>query len=83
MAKEEEKNYIYQQFFKKIERTIYSENSNHFDGPEIRNYDKLELHLADMAKRIEKGSHYAKLEAVPVIYRKNNTVTTRMITTRK
>lgn len=45
------------------------------DG-DIKNYEKLEFHLNDMVKRIEKGTNYNKLVAVPVIYRKNNTVTT-------
>lgn len=48
-------------------------------GTEIKDYEKLEMHLADMVKRIEKGSQYAKLAAVPVIYKKNNTVTTMTV----
>lgn len=41
------------------------------------------MHLTDMTKRIEKGSHYCKLSAVPVIYKKNNTVTTSTVVNRQ
>jgi hypothetical protein len=83
LMKEEEKNYIFKQFFRKIEKALYSEHSELLEQGQVRDYEKLQLHLADMVKRVEKGSHYSKLAAVPVIYKKNTTTTTVVHKTHK
>ena len=70
VAREEVKTYIYEQFIKKVEYILYSETSTHFQEP--MNYEKVEFHLKDMLKRIEKGCKDESLPKVPVIYRTTN-----------
>ena len=59
---------------------MYSEHSNLLQDGDIKDYEKLQVHLEDMVKRVEKGTQYNKLVAVPVIYKKNNTVTRMTVT---
>ena len=52
LKQQEEKNFVLEGFFRKVQKILFSENSNCLEGEQIENYEKLELHLSDMVRRI-------------------------------
>lgn len=65
-----EVNFIFKQFFGKLEKIVYNKESFIFDKVPFE-YEQAELHMREMLRRLQ-DIHNSKLNSLPNVYRRDN-----------